>query len=277
MTLFQSTLLQLLFPALLIFLFAGNLVAILIGAGMILRAESMFRFFGLMNRWVSMRKALRPVEIPRNLEIGSTWGPVLLGITFSFGASISMVALLRTYEVAAVTAMFRGSLPPVLLEMAAQGAKGFLVVGNALFPLRRKADYRVVPWTTFTDPEVARVGLTEPEARARRGDVRAYRYSFGDLDRAIIDGQGKGFVKVVCTPKGHILGAHVIGPHAGEVIQELVLAMKARIKIGALSQTIHTYPTLSEAVRRAADAYYREKLFSGRLPRVLRKVFEFLR
>ena len=132
MTLFQSTLLQLLFPALLIFLFAGNLVAILIGAGMILRAESMFRFFGLMNRWVSMRKALRPVEIPRNLEIGSTWGPLLLGITFSFGASISMVALLRTYEVASVTAMFRGSLPPVLLEMAAQGAKWFLVVGNAL-------------------------------------------------------------------------------------------------------------------------------------------------
>jgi pyruvate/2-oxoglutarate dehydrogenase complex dihydrolipoamide dehydrogenase (E3) component len=155
--------------------------------------------------------------------------------------------------------------------------QGRLVVGNALFPLHRKADYRVVPWTTFTDPEVARVGLTEAEAREQNGEVRVYRYSFGDLDRAIIDSEGKGFAKVVCTPKGQILGAHLIGPHAGDVIQELVLALKVGIKIQTLSQTIHTYPTLSEVVRRTADAYYREKLFSGRLPHILKKVFNFLR
>lgn len=155
--------------------------------------------------------------------------------------------------------------------------QGRLIIGNVLFPLRRKADYRVVPWTTFTDPEVARVGLTEAEARARQGDIRVYRYSFGDLDRAIIDGEGKGFAKVVCTSIGEILGAHLIGPHAGEVIQEVVLAMKTRVKIQALSQTIHTYPTLSEVVRRTADTYYREKLFSGRLPRILKRVFDFLR
>jgi hypothetical protein len=131
MATFQSTLLQLLLPALLIFLFAGSLVAILIGAGLILRAEAMFRLFGSMNRWVSMRKALRPVEIPRNLTIGSKLGPLLLGITFAFGAAISIVALLRTYEVATVAAIFKGSLPPVLLELAAQGAKWILLVGNA--------------------------------------------------------------------------------------------------------------------------------------------------
>jgi pyruvate/2-oxoglutarate dehydrogenase complex dihydrolipoamide dehydrogenase (E3) component len=152
-----------------------------------------------------------------------------------------------------------------------------LVVGNALFPLRRKADYRVVPWTTFTDPEVARVGLTEAEARAAHGDVRVYRYSFGDLDRAIIDAEGRGFAKIVCTAKGAVLGAHVIGPQAGEVIQEVVLVMKARLKIGTLSQTIHTYPTLAEVLRRAADGYYREKLLSGRIPRLLKRVFDFLR
>lgn len=155
--------------------------------------------------------------------------------------------------------------------------QGRLVVGNALFPLRRQADYRVTPWTTFTDPEVARVGLTEAEARERHGDIRVYRYSFGDLDRAIIDGEGKGISKVVCTPKGKILGAHVIGPHAGEVIQEFVLAMKTGAKIQTLSQTIHPYPTLSEVARRTADAYYREKLFAGRLPRLLKRVFDFLR
>ncbi len=155
--------------------------------------------------------------------------------------------------------------------------QGRLAVGNALFPLRRKADYRVVPWTTFTDPEVARVGLTEAEAREQYGEVKVFRYSFGDLDRAVVDGEGKGFAKVVCTPKGHILGAHLIGPHAGDLIQEVVLAMKTGSKIQALSQTIHTYPTLVEVVRRTADLYYREKLFSGRLPRILGKIFDFLR
>lgn len=155
--------------------------------------------------------------------------------------------------------------------------QGRLAVGNALFPLRRKADYRVVPWTTFTDPEVARVGLTEAEARERYGEIRVYRYAFGDLDRAIIDGEGKGFAKVVCAPQGKIVGAHLIGPHAGEVIQEVVLALKVGAKIQALSQTIHPYPTLTEVVRRTADAYYREKLFSGRLPRILKRVFDFLR
>ncbi len=155
--------------------------------------------------------------------------------------------------------------------------QGRLVVGNALFPFRRQADYRVVPWTTFTDPEVARVGLTEAEAREKHGDVRVYRYPFGDLDRAITDGEAKGFAKVVCTPKGQILGAHLIGPHAGDLIQELVLAMKAGIKIQSISQTIHSYPTLTEVVRRTADVYYREKLFSGKLPGILKRVFDFLR
>jgi pyruvate/2-oxoglutarate dehydrogenase complex dihydrolipoamide dehydrogenase (E3) component len=77
-----------------------------------------------------------------------------------------------------------------------------LLVGNILFPLRRKADYRVVPWTTFTDPEVARVGLTEAEAKERYGDkIRIYRHSFDDVDRAEAEGEPLGFVKVVCDPK----------------------------------------------------------------------------
>jgi len=70
---------------------------------------------------------------------------------------------------------------------------------------------------------VARVGLTEAEAREQNGDVRVYRYSFGDLDRAIIDGEGKGFAKVICTPKGQILGAHLIGPQAGDVFRSWFL------------------------------------------------------
>jgi len=132
MAVYLSLLQQLLFPTLLIFLFAGSIFAILIGAGMILRGEATFRLFGPMNRWVSTRKALRPVEIPRNLNIGSKWGQRLLGITFFLGAAISTVALLRSYEVAAVAAMFKGSLPPVLLELTAQATKWLLLAGNTL-------------------------------------------------------------------------------------------------------------------------------------------------
>jgi pyruvate/2-oxoglutarate dehydrogenase complex dihydrolipoamide dehydrogenase (E3) component len=146
-----------------------------------------------------------------------------------------------------------------------------LLVGNALFPLRRKADYRVVPWTTFSDPEVARVGLTEPEARDQYGDkVRVYRHAFGEVDRAVAEGEPSGFVKLVCDAKGQLLGAHVLGPRGGDLLQPLVLAMREKIPITRLSQTIHAYPTLVEANRRAADQYYLGKLFSGTTGRLLR-------
>lgn len=145
-----------------------------------------------------------------------------------------------------------------------------IALGNALFPVKRKADYRVVPWTTFTDPEVARVGLTERQALQQRDDVRIYRYGFDDLDRAVADGEPNGFVKIVTDGKGKILGGHIIGPDAGNLISEIVLAMRRNIPIQALSTTIHVYPTLSEGVKRAADGYYRERLFTGRN----RKLFE---
>ena len=145
-----------------------------------------------------------------------------------------------------------------------------LVVRNALFPFKSKADYRVVPWCIFTDPEVARVGLTEAEARERFGDVKVYRYNFEDLDRALCDGEAVGLTKLVCTRKGRILGAHILGPQAGDLIQEVALAMRKGLPVGALSQTIHVYPTLSEVVRRTADQYYREKLLSGPFKGLLR-------
>ncbi|MBI2882482.1 MAG: FAD-dependent oxidoreductase [Candidatus Methylomirabilis oxyfera] len=145
-----------------------------------------------------------------------------------------------------------------------------LVVRNALFPFKSKADYSAVPWCTFTDPEVARVGLTEAEAREQFGNVKIYRYNFGDLDRALCDGEAVGLTKLVCTPKGKIVGVHILGPQAGDLIQEVVLAMRKRLPVGALSRTIHAYPTLAEGVRRTADQYYREKLFSGPFKGLLR-------
>jgi pyruvate/2-oxoglutarate dehydrogenase complex dihydrolipoamide dehydrogenase (E3) component len=142
--------------------------------------------------------------------------------------------------------------------------QGRTALRNALFPVKTKADHRVVPWTTFTDPEVARVGLTEQQAREQYDRVKVFRQPFSGVDRAITDGETTGFVKIVTDKRGKILGGHIIGPDAGNLIHEIVLAMQKNIPIGTLSTTIHVYPTLAQANQRAADNFYREKLFNPR-------------
>lgn len=141
-----------------------------------------------------------------------------------------------------------------------------VAVGNALFPfIKRKVDYSVVPWATFTDPELARAGLLEEEASAIYGpdNVVVYRHEFKDVDRAVMEGEGSGLIKLVCSRSGHILGAHILGPAAGELVHEYVLAMKKGVKVSDISRTIHVYPTLSMGIKRAADEYYIKRLFSG--------------
>ncbi|MGH3090155.1 MAG: dihydrolipoyl dehydrogenase family protein [Rubrobacteraceae bacterium] len=152
--------------------------------------------------------------------------------------------------------------------------QGRIALRNALFPIKTRANYRVVPWTTFTDPEVARVGMTEDEAREKYGsDVRVYRKEFADVDRAMADGETAGLAKIVTTKKGRILGGHITGPDAGNLIHEVVLAMQKNIPIQILSTTIHVYPTLAQVNQRVADEYYREKLFSGPAAKVFSTFF----
>jgi pyruvate/2-oxoglutarate dehydrogenase complex dihydrolipoamide dehydrogenase (E3) component len=150
-----------------------------------------------------------------------------------------------------------------------------LVVRNALLPLKAKADYRVVPWATFTDPELARVGLTEVQAQQQGLDYKVFRVDFVDIDRAITDDEAKGFTKVITSPKGKILGAHILGPNAGDLIHEFVLAMRENIPLGRISSAIHVYPTLAQVSRRTADKFYAEKLQSqtGRLLQRVVKMF----
>ena len=155
--------------------------------------------------------------------------------------------------------------------------QGRAALRNALFPFESTVDHRVVPWTTFTDPEVARVGLTEEQAREQHKNVRVFRQAFGDVDRALADGETEGFAKIVTGKGGGILGGHIIGPDAGNLIHEIVLAMRRNIPIQTLSTTIHVYPTLSDVNKRAADGYYREKLFTGRNRRALSAFFRVRR
>ncbi len=150
-----------------------------------------------------------------------------------------------------------------------------LVLRNSVFPFSSKASYRTVPWVTYTDPELARVGLTESEARQQDEPVTVYRYGLDDLDRAIVDGYDYGFVKVVVGRRGKILGATIVASGAGDLIMPFVMAMSRGIPLPGLARFVYPYPTMVEGVKRAADAYYREK-FAGTTGAFLRKVAGWL-
>ncbi len=140
-----------------------------------------------------------------------------------------------------------------------------------------KVDYRVIPWATFTDPEVARVGLSEDEAAQRGIAVEVTRYGIDDLDRAIADGSDSGFVKVLTAPgKDRILGATIVGAHAGDLLAELVMAMKYGIGLNKLLGTIHIYPTLTEANKYAAGVWKRAHAPQGTL-RLAERFFRWRR
>lgn len=155
---------------------------------------------------------------------------------------------------------------PPFTHVADQQAR--LVVRNALFPLTSRIDYRAVPWVTFTDPELARIGLTEREAVERHGSgVRVWRKPFADFDRAITDGETAGLVKIVTDARGRILGAHILGAGAGSMIAEIALAMRHDIPIRALGALVHAYPTRPDAIRQAALGFDKAR-FTGRVRRI---------
>jgi pyruvate/2-oxoglutarate dehydrogenase complex dihydrolipoamide dehydrogenase (E3) component len=131
---------------------------------------------------------------------------------------------------------------------------------NALFGewKKFKVDYSVIPWTTFIDPEVARVGLNEQEAKAKAVAYEVTRFALDDLDRAIADSAAHGFVKILTVPgKDRILGVTIVGEHGGDLLTEFVLAMKHKLGLNKILGTIHTYPTLSEANKYAAGEWKR--------------------
>jgi pyruvate/2-oxoglutarate dehydrogenase complex dihydrolipoamide dehydrogenase (E3) component/uncharacterized membrane protein YdjX (TVP38/TMEM64 family) len=136
-----------------------------------------------------------------------------------------------------------------------------LVIQNALFLGRKKASALTMPWCTYTDPEIAHVGLYERDARERGIEVDTYVREFKDVDRAVLDGEEDGFVKFhVRKGRDEILGATIVARHAGEMISEISVAMASRIGLGRLASVIHPYPTQTEAIRQCGDAYNRTRL-----------------
>ncbi len=136
-----------------------------------------------------------------------------------------------------------------------------IVVQNALFFGRKKLSSLVVPWCTYTDPEIAHVGIYVKEWRERGISLKTFTVPMSDVDRAVLDGEDAGFVKIhVRDGTDTILGATIVARHAGEMINEISLAMVAGIGLKTVSQVIHSYPTQAEAIRKAGDAYSRTRL-----------------
>jgi pyruvate/2-oxoglutarate dehydrogenase complex dihydrolipoamide dehydrogenase (E3) component len=136
-----------------------------------------------------------------------------------------------------------------------------IVIRNALFFGRAKASALTMPWCTYTDPEIAQVGLYEREAAERGIPVQSFTQPLEDVDRAILDGESEGFMRVLVRQgTDTILGATIVARHAGEMLPELALAITHRVGLGKIASTIHPYPTQAEAIRKIADAYSRTRL-----------------
>ncbi len=147
-----------------------------------------------------------------------------------------------------------------------------LAIRNALFLGRDKVSRLLVPWATYTDPEVAHVGLYEHDLKERDIDFATFTRQLADVDRTLLEGEIDGFVKIhVRKGTDSILGATIVGPHAGDLISEVTLAMRAEMGLGALANVIHPYPTMAEAIRQCGDAYNRTRVTS-----TVRKLFNRL-
>ena len=155
--------------------------------------------------------------------------------------------------------------------------QAIISVGNALFPFKSKVNYNTVPWCTFTEPELAHVGLTEEEAKAKYNNIKVYRAPYSSSDRAVTDLEEEGLAKAICDKRGRIVGAHIVGANAGEIIHEYVLAMSAGLRIGKLSSTVHIYPTLAQIVKGTANQYYMDMLSAGWFKKISKFFINVLR
>lgn len=207
---------------------------------------------------------------PRTAELGLD----VAGVATDASGAVEVDARLRTsargiYAVGDVT----GLVP--FTHVAAHHAR--VATPNALFHTRTNVS-DTLPWVTFTDPEVARVGLSEAQARERWGDrAIVAEHDYAGLDRAITAGERHGFARLVADPRGRLVGATVAAPGGGEAIAELTAWISRGEKLAAVSRSVHAYPTLAEGPARAADAYLAARYASPRLRAIARPVLAMLR
>jgi pyruvate/2-oxoglutarate dehydrogenase complex dihydrolipoamide dehydrogenase (E3) component len=151
-----------------------------------------------------------------------------------------------------------------------------IVIRNALFKLPAKVNYRAVPWVTYTDPEIAHVGMTEAQATANTGSpIRVLRFALHDNDRAQTEREAEGLIKVVTDRRGRILGASIAATRAGELLLPWIIAVDRKLKAGTIAGLIAPYPTLSEVSKRVAGTFFVPTLFSERTRKLVRFLMKF--
>ena len=153
------------------------------------------------------------------------------------------------------------------------GYEAGIALTNAVLHLPRKADYRRIGWCTYTDPEVASIGLNEKRAKTVGVDYKIIEEVFVDNDRALAEGDTQGKIKLLLHTNGKPLGCQIIGAHAGELIHEWIIAMTGGVNLSTIAGAVHIYPTLSEISKRAAGQYFSDKIFSDTTKNILRYLF----
>ncbi len=157
----------------------------------------------------------------------------------------------------------------------AAGYEGGIVVSNAVFHLPRKTNYTWLPWCTFTDPELASIGMNETVARQKGIETKVWKEAFEGNDRALAEGRSTGVIKLVLDKKETPLGVQILGPHAGDLISQWVTALNSGTKLSTLAGAVHPYPTLGEINKKVAGTLFSPKIFSDPIRKGLKLFFNF--
>ena len=155
----------------------------------------------------------------------------------------------------------------------AAGYEGGIVISNAIFHLPRKVDYTLLPWCTYTDPELASIGMNEKEAIAAGIEYSVWTEAFKDNDRSIAEGERIGKIKMILDKDEKPLGVQILGPRAGELLNEWVAVLNGKVKLSSLASAVHPYPTLGEINKRVAGTYFSPKIFSDKVKKGLKFFF----
>jgi pyruvate/2-oxoglutarate dehydrogenase complex dihydrolipoamide dehydrogenase (E3) component len=155
----------------------------------------------------------------------------------------------------------------------AAGYEGGIVISNAIFHLPRKVDYTFLPWCTYTDPELASIGMNEKRAAEAGIDYSVWTEAFEDNDRSVAEGEKVGKIKMILDEKERPLGVQILGPQAGELLNEWVAVINGKVKLSTLASAVHPYPTLGEINKRVAGTYFSPKIFSEKVKKGLKLFF----
>jgi pyruvate/2-oxoglutarate dehydrogenase complex dihydrolipoamide dehydrogenase (E3) component len=155
----------------------------------------------------------------------------------------------------------------------AAGYEGGIVIGNAIFRIPRKTNYTLLPWCTYSDPELASIGMNEKAAAAANISYSVWTEKFEDNDRSLAEGEPDGKIKMILDEKQAPIGVQIVGPRAGEIINEWVAALNGKVKLSSLASAVHPYPTIGEINKRVAGTYFSPKIFSDRVKKGLKLFF----